>query len=149
MTRRPAFSLIELLIVIMVLGILASIALQSFGEAAERARVARASAEIRGIERVIVAHQIVHGPLPRTLGEAGIGNMVDPWGNAYVYLVLDGPASTGAARKDRFLVPLNSDYDLYSKGRDGLSMAPLTARTSRDDVIRAADGAYVGPVTGF
>jgi general secretion pathway protein G len=132
-----------------VIGILASIAVHNFGEVAERARVARASAEIRGIERVIVAHQIVNGPLPSSLAEAGIGSMIDPWGNAYVYLVLDGPGAKGAARKDRFLVPLNSDYDLYSMGRDGKSAAALTAKASRDDVIRAADGAYVGPVSGF
>lgn len=47
-------------------------------------------------------------------------------------------------RKDRFLVPINSDYDLYSMGADGRSVAPLTASMSRDDIIRANDGAFVG-----
>lgn len=36
--------------------------------------------------------------------------------------------SIGGARKDRFLVPINSDFDLYSMGKDGQSVGPLTAR---------------------
>jgi general secretion pathway protein G len=47
------------------------------------------------------------------------------------------------------LHPINSDYDLYSIGKDGESVAPLTAKKSWDDVIRAADGAYIGLAKGF
>jgi general secretion pathway protein G len=52
-------------------------------------------------------------------------------------------------RKDRFLVPINTYYDLYSMGPDGQSQPPLTARVSRDDVIRANDGQYFGPAEAF
>lgn len=52
-------------------------------------------------------------------------------------------------RKDRFLVPINSDYDLYSMGKDGESVAPLTAAKSRDDIVRAANGTYVGLAENF
>ena len=55
----------------------------------------------------------------------------------------------GKMRKDRFLVPINSDFDLYSMGKDGKSSPPLTASASRDDIIRANDGAYVGPAEGY
>ena len=47
-------------------------------------------------------------------------------------------------RKDRSLVPLNSTYDLYSMGKDGQSQPPLTAKASRDDIIRANDGSFYG-----
>jgi general secretion pathway protein G len=47
-------------------------------------------------------------------------------------------------RKDRFLVPINSRFDLYSMGRDRASVPPLTAKVSQDDIIRADDGAFVG-----
>jgi general secretion pathway protein G len=47
-------------------------------------------------------------------------------------------------RKDKNLVPLNSDYDLYSMGKDGESQIPLTVKISHDDIIRANDGAFVG-----
>lgn len=47
-------------------------------------------------------------------------------------------------RKDKNLVPINSDFDLYSKGADGKTVAPLTAPSSQDDVVRANDGRYFG-----
>ena len=40
--------------------------------------------------------------------------------------------------------PLNSTHDLYSMGKDGDGQAPLTAKASRDDTIRANDGGYIG-----
>lgn len=52
-------------------------------------------------------------------------------------------------RKDRFLHPINSDYDLYSMGKDGESVEPLTAKKSHDDVIRANDGSFVGLAVEF
>ena len=52
-------------------------------------------------------------------------------------------------RKDRFLHPINSDYDLYSMGKDGESVEPLTAQKSHDDVIRANDGSFVGLAVEF
>jgi general secretion pathway protein G len=55
----------------------------------------------------------------------------------------------GTLRKDRNLVPINSDYDLYSLGPDGETRPPLTAGPSRDDIARAADGSFVGSVVGF
>jgi len=60
-----------------------------------------------------------------------------------------GGSYIGQARKDHFLVPLNSDYDLYSVGKDGESRAPLSAPQSADDVIRANDGAYIGLAANY
>ena len=51
---------------------------------------------------------------------------------------------TAKPRKDRFLVPLNTYYDLYSKGKDGDTDEDLQADKSRDDIIRANDGGYIG-----
>ena len=56
---------------------------------------------------------------------------------------------TGKPRKDRFLVPVNSDFDLYSVGKDGRTAAPFTAKMSKDDVVRAMDGGYVGLASEF
>jgi general secretion pathway protein G len=52
-------------------------------------------------------------------------------------------------RRDRFLVPINSDYDLYSMGADGRTATPLTASMSRDDIVRAGDGSFIGPASGY
>jgi general secretion pathway protein G len=54
------------------------------------------------------------------------------------------PSDTGKARKDKNLVPINSEFDLYSAGRDGDTLPPLVAKPSRDDVVRANDGRFVG-----
>jgi general secretion pathway protein G len=52
-------------------------------------------------------------------------------------------------RKDRFLVPINTFFDLYSMGKDGQSVSPLTAQASRDDVIWANDGAFIGRASDY
>lgn len=56
---------------------------------------------------------------------------------------------SGKPRKDHFLHPVTSDFDLYSMGKDGETVAPLTAQKSHDDVIRASDGAYYGLAKNF
>ncbi len=60
-----------------------------------------------------------------------------------------GGGVVASPRKDRFLVPINSDYDLYSMGPDGQTSEPLTVPLSRDDIVRASDGAYVGVAENF
>jgi general secretion pathway protein G len=47
-------------------------------------------------------------------------------------------------RRDKNLVPINTDFDLYSVGKDGVTVSPLTAAQSRDDVVRANDGTFIG-----
>ena len=47
------------------------------------------------------------------------------------------------------MVPVNSDFDLYSMGPDGDSRAPFTAKASRDDIVRASNGGFIGPVSEF
>jgi general secretion pathway protein G len=71
-------------------------------------------------------------------------NVLDPWGRPYVYLSFTGLKGKGQMRKDKNLVPINTQFDLYSVGADGKSVAPLTAAASRDDVVMANDDNYVG-----
>jgi hypothetical protein len=42
-----------------------------------------------------------------------------------------------------------ADYDVYSKGPDGESKIPLTAKASHDDIVHANDGAFVGLAEDF
>lgn len=55
----------------------------------------------------------------------------------------------GGARKDRFLVPINSDFDIYSMGKNKDTVAPLNPPKSHDDVIRASDGGFYGLAKNF
>ncbi len=142
--RRAGFTLLELAVTLTVIGILASLALRSLEDAAERAREARAIGDIQAMEISVRQYRLTEGRLPASLAEIGFASTRDPWGRAYVYLPFVGKNWKGKARKDRFLVPLNSDFDLYSTGADGASANALTAKASRDDIIRADDGSFIG-----
>jgi general secretion pathway protein G len=143
---RKAFTLIELLSIVVIIGVLAGIAIPKFRQVVYLAQVARAIAEVSMIGKEIDAQTTGGGSLPNNLSEIGRGALLDPWGNPYQYLPFDtkGKGPPGAARKDKFLVPINSAFDLYSTGRDGKSSPPLTAAKSRDDIVRANDGGFVG-----
>jgi general secretion pathway protein G len=85
---------------------------------------------------------------PSSLADIGQAGKLDPWGNPYVYYNIDANGK-GQARKDHALNPLNTDFDLYSNGADGVSKSQITQKDSLDDVIRASNGAYVGLASGF
>lgn len=175
---------------IAIIGVLAGTAGVQYSKFLDRARTARAIVELRGIASQLDPMGDDDAVLPDSLSALGIAT-VDPWGNPYQYLKIQGDlppgmASRGSslphvsapgnsaqsqasssgeesggdgggggapaiakARKDRFLVPINSDYDLYSVGPDGQSRPPLNAAASRDDIIRAADGAFYGLAEKF
>ena len=114
----------------------------------ERARVTKAIGDLRALGQDIVEYHLTNRVLPASLGDVGRASFRDPWGNPYRYLVI-ATASVGQVRKDRFLVPVNSDFDLYSMGPDGRSQPPFTAAVSQDDIVRANDGGFVGPVSDY
>lgn len=147
--RQRAFTLFELLIVIAIVGIVAAFAWPNYQRYVDSARVASAEADIRVIETTLERYYIEKYTYPDTLSAAGVGGMRDPWGNPYRYLHITATTSTGSLRKDRNLVPINSDYDLYSMGKDGVTQAPLTAAPSRDDVIRASNGKFIGLAANY
>ena len=75
----------------------------------------------------------------------------DPWDGNYEYLNFSAniPGIKGKIRKDHNLHPLNTEFDLYSKGPDGESVSPLTAAKSRDDILWARDGSFIGKAEDF
>jgi general secretion pathway protein G len=138
-------TLIEMLVGVLILFVLATMATAAYGTYRAHTQESQAANDIVVIQSAVQQYAIDRGTLPATLAELGGGYaaMNDPWGNAYQYLN-HATASRGQFRKDRNVVPINSDYDLYSMGQDGASAAPLTAATSRDDIVRANDGRFVG-----
>lgn len=241
--RQRGFTIVELAFVVVIIGAVAGLAVPTYLGYLDKARLARCIAEIRYISRAIDAYHATEDAFPNDLAEAGAGDIIDPWGNAYEYLNIaalnlsgkgggngggngnggggnggggngggnggggngagsggsgnssttptpggsgngggngngggkgkngawqwilpdeayaggntngkgngSGNASKGKPRKERFLHPINSDYDLYSMGKDGESVEPLTAKKSHDDVIRANDGGFVGLAVEF
>lgn len=141
------FTLLELLMVVAIIAVLSAIAMPVFKNYLDKARNSRAMAEIRVIESQLALYQSETGVLPEHLEDMGSVQR-DPWGRPYYYTLLAGKSLTGpgkvSPRKNRFLHPLNSDYDLYSAGVDGETQLALTATSSHDDIIRANDGQFVG-----
>jgi general secretion pathway protein G len=121
--RRRAFSLMELLLVLVILGVLAALVVPKFANRSQQARETAAKADVSSIETAIGAFEIDNGRYPST--EEGLEALIsspsgldawrgpylsrglpkDPWGNEYVY---------------RYPGQENPDgFDLYSLGPDG------------------------------
>jgi general secretion pathway protein G len=146
---QRGFTLVELLIVMSIMLTIAAMAIPNLLAAIDQAKIGRAVGDISALEADILGYDATNGQLPDSLAQIGRANFLDPWGNPYEYLNHASMRGNGQARKDRFLVPLNSDYDLYSDGKDGQSVGPITAAKSQDDIIRASDGGYVGLASQF
>jgi general secretion pathway protein G len=148
-TTAEGYSLVEVLIVIAIIVTIAAIAVPNYNECVNNARVVCAISDIRKIQTEIDVYMVGSNALPKSLDDLNLEYTTDPWGNPYQYLVINGRKTMGSCRKDRSLVPLNSDYDLYSKGRDGESKPPITAKPSQDDIVRASNGSFIGPASNY
>ena len=106
---------------------------------------------MKRIEAAIELYMFDNSGLPTALSDIFNPVPTDGWEQPFQYLRLrpSSMGSKGNARKDHNLVPINSDYDLYSSGPDGDSVAPLTAKASRDDIVRGNNGSYVGPADEY
>ncbi|MGZ5032771.1 MAG: prepilin-type N-terminal cleavage/methylation domain-containing protein [Usitatibacter sp.] len=147
--RERGFSFVELAIVIMIGGLLLAIGIPAVQQYVERSRVLQSVVEIGDMSKTIKQFERTTGALPESLDDAGYGGKLDPWSHPYEYLNLRTSHGNGQARKDKKLKPLNSDFDLYSIGPDGLTNASLGNSRSRDDVVRARDGSFVGTAQEF
>lgn len=144
------FTLVELLCCLAIITTTTAIVTPMYLEALNRARVVRAIADVRSISTTIVMQQLTSGSLPDTLTQVGAGDYRDPWGAPYQYLRIDGGKSgKGGVRKDHKLNPLNGDFDLYSRGRNGISKTQISQKDSLDDIIRANDGTFIGLASDY
>jgi general secretion pathway protein G len=118
--RRRAFTLVEILLVVVIIGILAALVIPRIAGSSERARVTAATADINGgIKSALGAYEVDNGFYPRSLQDLLVqpsnaknwhGPYLDklpndPWGNPYVY-TFPGKHIPGS-------------YDLISAGADG------------------------------
>lgn len=227
---QRGFTLLELMIVVSILSIVATIGVPNYVSALRTARVGKSRHELVTIANAIGAYTATNeGRLPLTLHQVGFGGKRDPWGVPYCYLnyaegsgdgldwavsagLVDPGAVRGGAsskvdtggrdapaldadylakltatfgaewvakftateardlvtaidsggfamftgvstdttrRRDRYMFPLNTDYDLFSLGPDGRSTVSLGDSVGLDDVIRANNGGYFGPASEY
>jgi len=147
--KSTGLTLIELLLAMAILGVLVAIALPKYYDYRERVKQAQAVQDIAALQLLIQNYRLNVGTYPAALADVGNGSKLDPWGRAYVYVDLTSINGKGMARKDRKLNPINSDFDLYSVGKDGTSKTQLTNKESLDDVVRASDGAFIGLAANY
>lgn len=124
-TRRlkedRGFTLVELMVVVVILGILSAIAVPSFMDKADQAKEAAVKADLQSMKSVIDMYRVENGKLPAADNTGGAGDVskvlqdsginwnntvgegiVDPWEKAYGYVLTD------------------YGYLLYSAGADGV-----------------------------
>jgi general secretion pathway protein G len=128
MRNTAGFTLIEIMVVIIILGLLAAIVMPRIVGETDRARYEQARVQMRILEDALKRYKLdsgrfpateqglealvsrpTTGTVPRAYAEGGYLDKpeipLDPWGNQYVYI---SPGQHGP------------DYDLKSFGADGL-----------------------------
>lgn len=118
MTKNAGFSLIELLVVLMILGLIAGLVVPNVLERGEDAKLKAAAAEVQRLSMAVDEYYLDNGRPPEELrnlvekpGNASNwngpyineSNLKDPWENAYQYRY------PGQHRS----------YDIWSHGADG------------------------------
>jgi len=96
LSKRSGFTLIEIILVVVIIGILAGIAIPKLGGKSEKAMIAQAQANITALSMAIQEYEIMNGDYPASLDalldESKGGPYMekksiptDPWGNPYQY----------------------------------------------------------------
>jgi len=142
------FTIIELMAVTTIMGTLSVMAMARTSYTVTQARIAKATGDIRALAADIQGYQTASAghALPPGLVDIDRAGILDPWGRPYVYVLF---SAGGTPRTDVFGVDLNSEYDVYSMGPDGLSTTSITAGSSQDDVLLGNDGGFIGRATRF
>jgi general secretion pathway protein G len=83
-------------------------------------------------------------------GDVASEGEIEPLAQALAgHSIYVGVPTEEVRRRDRYLYPLNTDYDLFSLGPNGRTAVALGDSVANDDVIRANDGGYFGSASKY
>lgn len=127
--RREGFTLLEILVVVMIIGLLMSVIASRFIGRAQEAQVTLAGTQLRQLEQALEMYRLDNGrypsesqglealvreptsePLPRSYPPGGYvrsDSILDPWGSSYQY---NSPGEHNSY-----------SFDLFSFGPDGVA----------------------------
>lgn len=143
------FTFVELIIVMGIILVVGAMAVPALKDAIKSAKLARSVADVRTIGDTALGYAAEYGYGPNNLAEIWYDKQMDPWGHPYQYRVINDSTDPALLRTDRFGVPINQFFDLYSLGADGLTAVQITDAAGQDDVIWAADGVYMGIASNY
>ena len=125
-SRQSGFTLIEIMVVVVIIGLLASVVVPSVIDNIDKSRVQKAYADFKALQTALKLYRIDNfvyptgeqglealvakpalAPVPRNWKSSGYIDQLqmDPWGRPYLYM---SPSE-------------GHDYDIYSLGADGVS----------------------------
>jgi general secretion pathway protein G len=140
---RQGFTLIEILIVVMILGILAAIIVPQFGNASKDAKQASLVSTVQTLRAQIGMFRLQHNDwLPGTTPVTGSGATFDQatfWNQLTMYSDITG--ATNATKTVQY------DKGPYMQGIPKNPQCPTSGAES--DVAATVDGAASGTVVGF
>ena len=144
--KLNGFGLLDLMLTLVIASLLAALAVPTYNGFVDRGKNAKAIGDIGSISNEIESFRSRRNDrIPLNLDELPGDVPLDPWGRPYVYLnIKAAEPGKGGFRNDGKLDSLNTDFDLYSMGADGDSRGALSATASRDDIVRANNGDFIG-----
>lgn len=144
--KTNGYGVLDLMLTLVIASLLAALALPAYNGFVDKGKNAKAIGDIGSISIQIESFRLRNNDrIPLNLNELPGNIPLDPWGNPYNFLNIKvADPGVGGLRKDGKLNPLNTDFDLFSMGPDGDSRDPLSAKASRDDIVRANNGDFIG-----